>query len=94
MRSRCCPCACVYLCVCVSPLSLLDNGSVKVPLSLLGNGEVFYAVRVVSEESRRLVLPRISCFIYIYIIYMYYIVYMYEGFSDETRSGKEPYSRV
>jgi hypothetical protein len=53
MRSRCC------LCVCVSPLSLLGNGSVKVPLSLLGNGYVVYAV-LVSKESRRLVLPRTS----------------------------------
>jgi hypothetical protein len=57
MRSRCCPC----VCVCVSPLSLLGNGSVKVPLSLLGNGYVFYAVRVVSKESSRLLLARTSC---------------------------------
>jgi hypothetical protein len=31
-----------------------------IPLSLLGNGYVFYAVRVLSKESRRLVLPRCS----------------------------------
>jgi hypothetical protein len=30
----------VCVCVCVSPLSLLGNGSVKIPLSLLGNGSV------------------------------------------------------
>jgi hypothetical protein len=36
--------------------------SVKFPLSLLGNCYVFYAVHVVSKESRRLVLPRTSCF--------------------------------
>jgi hypothetical protein len=51
---------CVCVCLCI-PLSLLGNGSVKVPLSLLGNGYVFYAVRVVSKESRRLVLLRTSC---------------------------------
>jgi hypothetical protein len=74
VRSRCCPCVCV--CVCVSPLSLLGNGSVEdplsllgngsveVPLSLLGNGYVFYAVRTVSRESRQLVLPRTSCFLF------------------------------
>jgi hypothetical protein len=57
MRSRFCPCVCRCI-----PLSLLGNGSVKVPLSLLGNGYVFYAVRVVSKESRRLVLPITSFF--------------------------------
>jgi hypothetical protein len=60
MGSYCCPCV-----VCLSvypPLSLVGNGSVKVPLSLRGNGYAFYAVRVVSNESRRLVLPRTSCF--------------------------------
>jgi hypothetical protein len=62
MRSRYCP----YVCVCVRvsvypPLSLLGDGSVKIPLLLLGNGYVFYAVRVISKESRRLVLPRTFC---------------------------------
>jgi hypothetical protein len=28
------------LCVCVSPLSLVGNGSIKIPLSLLSNGSV------------------------------------------------------
>jgi hypothetical protein len=72
MRSRCWPCVRVCMFVCVSPLSFLGNGSAKVPLTLLGNGSVkvtlyllgngyvFYAVRVVSKESRRLVLPRTS----------------------------------
>jgi hypothetical protein len=66
----------VRACFCVSPLSLLGNGSVKlplsllgsglvkVPLSLLGNGYFFYAVRVLSKESRRLVFPRTSCLEY------------------------------
>jgi hypothetical protein len=66
MRPRCCPC--VFVCVSVHfPSSLLGDGSVKVPLSFLGNGYVFYAVRVVSKESRRLILLRTSscsnCFI-------------------------------
>jgi hypothetical protein len=54
------------VCVCVSPPppSLLENGSVKVPLSLPGNGSVFYVVRVISKESRRLVLPTASCVYY------------------------------
>jgi hypothetical protein len=38
MRSCCCLCVCARaLCM---PLSLLDNGPVKIPLSLLGNGSV------------------------------------------------------
>jgi hypothetical protein len=57
MKSLCCPCVYVY-----PSLSLLGNGSVKVPLSLLVNGYGFYAVRVVSKESRALVLLRTSCF--------------------------------
>jgi hypothetical protein len=32
--------ALLSVCVCVPPLSLLGNGSIKVPLSLLGNGSV------------------------------------------------------
>jgi hypothetical protein len=43
------------------PLPFLGNGSVKISLSLLGNGYVFNAVRVVSKESKRLVLARTSC---------------------------------
>jgi hypothetical protein len=56
---------CVYVCVFVSvyPLSLLGNGSVKVPLLFLVNRYVFYAVCFVSNESRRFVLPRASCYI-------------------------------
>jgi hypothetical protein len=33
-------CLCLRVCVCVSPLSLLSNGSVKISLSLLGNNSV------------------------------------------------------
>jgi hypothetical protein len=58
MRSRRCP----YVCVCASSITLLGNGSVKVALSLLGNGYFFHVVRIVSKESRLLVLHRISCF--------------------------------
>jgi hypothetical protein len=68
MRSRCCPCVCLFVCVSVYPhLSLLGNGSVKVPLSLLGNGYVFYAVGVVSKASRLLVLPRTSSYKLYYV---------------------------
>jgi hypothetical protein len=50
-----------------NPLSLLGNGSVKRTAATNTQatieellGVVFYAVRVVSKESRRLVLPRTS----------------------------------
>jgi hypothetical protein len=44
-------------------LSLLGNGSVNTFLRprRIVEGVVFYAVRVVSNESGRLVLPRTSC---------------------------------
>jgi hypothetical protein len=78
MRSRCCPCVCMCVCLhCVSPLSLLGNGSVKIPttsyvyyeIALLSvclplcphNCFVFYAVRAVTKKSWRLFLPRTSC---------------------------------
>jgi hypothetical protein len=67
----------VCVCLCV-PLSLLGNGSVKAPLLLLGNGYVLYAVRVVLKESRRLVLPRTSCF-YITVLnaaFIFCIIYI------------------
>jgi hypothetical protein len=60
MRSRCCPCVFVY-----PPISLLGNGSVNLSLTLLDNGYVFYAVPVVSKQSRRLVLPITSCCFYL-----------------------------
>jgi hypothetical protein len=41
------------------PLLLLGKNSVKTFPRLIG-GVVFYVVRVVLEESRRLVLPRTS----------------------------------
>jgi hypothetical protein len=52
------------LCVCI-PLSLLSNNSAKTfpqQRRIVGS-LVFYVVRVVSEESRRLVLPRTSCYL-------------------------------
>jgi hypothetical protein len=52
MRSRCCPC--VY--VCVSPLSLLGNGSVKIPLSLLGNGSVKVPLSLLGNGSVKIPL--------------------------------------
>jgi hypothetical protein len=51
MRSRCC------LCVCVSPLSLLSNGSVKISLSLLGNGSVKIPLSLLGKGSEE-TLPR------------------------------------
>jgi hypothetical protein len=47
----------------VHPPSLLGNGSVNMFPRQQGitGGVIFYAVRVVSKESRRLVLPRTSC---------------------------------
>jgi hypothetical protein len=53
-------CLCVCLCI---PLSLLGHILVKI-LPRQGRfvgGVVFYVVRVISKESRRLVVPRISC---------------------------------
>jgi hypothetical protein len=47
----------------VGLLSLLGNGSVnRIPrqLRIIG-GVVFYAICVVTKESKLLVLPRISC---------------------------------
>jgi hypothetical protein len=54
---------CLWVCVCI-PLSLLRNNSLKTfprQRRIVG-GVIFYAVRVVSKESRRSVLPRSSCF--------------------------------
>jgi hypothetical protein len=50
-----------WVCLCI-PLSLLGNNSVKTfPRPWRIVGVVFYAVRVVLKESRRLILFRISC---------------------------------
>jgi hypothetical protein len=53
----------LWVCLCI-PLSLLGNGSVNTfPLQRrIVEAVVFRAVRVVSRESRRLDLPRTSCF--------------------------------
>jgi hypothetical protein len=53
---------CLWICLCI-PLSLLGNNLVKTfPRQLRIVGDVvLYAVRVVSEESRGLVIPR-TCF--------------------------------
>jgi hypothetical protein len=48
------------------PLSFLGNNSVKTfprQRRIVG-GVVFYAVRLASKESMRVVLPRTSCFLY------------------------------
>jgi hypothetical protein len=67
----------VCVCLCIPP-SLLGNGSVKVLLSLLSNDYVFYAVRVVSKESRPLVLHKTSCEFLLLIqnISLYFIFYI------------------
>jgi hypothetical protein len=52
----------LWVCMCVPP-SLLGNNSVNTfprQRRIVG-GVVFYAVRVVSKQSRRLVLPRTPC---------------------------------
>jgi hypothetical protein len=85
MRSRCCPCVCVFLCVSgYPPLSMLGKSPLILSRQRLGKNShnflciswdhlaacvcphncfVFYAVRVVSKESRRLFLPRTSRFL-------------------------------
>jgi hypothetical protein len=57
------------VCVCgplFTPLSLLGNNSVKTfpQQGINVGGIVFYVVRVISKESRRLILPRTSCFFF------------------------------
>jgi hypothetical protein len=55
---------CLWVCLYTIPLSLLGDNSVKTFLRQrrIAEGVVFCAVRVVSKESRLLVLPRTSCF--------------------------------
>jgi hypothetical protein len=55
---------CLWICLYI-PLSLLGNNSVKsFPRKwIIVGGVVFYAVRVVSEERRRLVVLKTSCYI-------------------------------
>jgi hypothetical protein len=60
----------VCLCVCLRILlSFLGNNSVETfPRQQRIFGKfVFYAVRIISKESRRPVLPRISCFYILFI---------------------------
>jgi hypothetical protein len=68
---------CLWVCLCI-PLSLLGNISVKkFPRQRrIVRGVVLYAVRVVSKESRRLVLPRTSC--------MYIMCHLYFEFEVLT----------
>jgi hypothetical protein len=66
----------VDICVCASPYHLLGNGSVKNITAAMNTSNnrrtvgrvVFFAVRVVSDESRRLVLPRTSSLINLWIV--------------------------
>jgi hypothetical protein len=60
---------CLWVCLCI-PLSLLGNNSVKTSpwQRRIVGGVVFYAVCAVSKESRRLVLPRTSCFLKIIVV--------------------------
>jgi hypothetical protein len=46
-----------HVAVCVSPISLPDNGSVKIPLSLLGNGPVKIPLSLLGNGSVE-TLPR------------------------------------
>jgi hypothetical protein len=57
-----------------SPLLLLGNGSVNTSPRQLRNvgGVVFFAARVVSKESRLLVLPRPSFFIIYFYLFIAY----------------------
>lgn len=50
----------VYLCV---PPIVATQRTVSVPMSSPPNNFVFYAVRVISNESKRFVLTRTSCFL-------------------------------
>jgi hypothetical protein len=59
-------CVCVCVCMCIHPIVARHRVGRHVPASTntrnhrrIGGG-VFYAVRVLSKESRRLVLPRTS----------------------------------
>jgi hypothetical protein len=74
--SSVCVCVCVCVHVYVYTLLLLGSGSVK---HYRGNAYkcsswrivghiVFFAVRIISKESRRLVLPRTSCLILIFFL--------------------------
>jgi hypothetical protein len=58
MRLRRCP----FVCVGVSPLSLLGSGSVKVPLSLLGSGSVKVPLSLLGNGSVK--IPTTSCVYY------------------------------
>jgi hypothetical protein len=61
-NSRIVVCMCLRVCLSI-PLSLLRNNSVKTfPWQRRIVGVVFCAVRVLSKESRQLVLPRTFCF--------------------------------
>jgi hypothetical protein len=55
---------CLWVSLCIS-LSLLGNNSIKMftRQRIIVGSFVFYTVRVVSKESRRLVLPWTSCIV-------------------------------
>jgi hypothetical protein len=64
----------MWVCLCIHP-SLVGNSSINTfprQLRIVG-GVISYAVPVVSKESRRLVLPRTSCY---YEIGLYLLVRM------------------
>jgi hypothetical protein len=60
--------ACLWVCLCI-PLSLLGNNSVKKfpQQRRIVGGIIFYVGRVISNESRRLVLPKTSCLFMVYL---------------------------
>jgi hypothetical protein len=54
---------CLWVCLCILPSLLGNSSAYTFPRQrIIVGGVVFKPVRVVSKESRRLVLPRISCF--------------------------------
>jgi hypothetical protein len=62
----------VCVSICVSPLSLLGNGSVNTfprPRRIVV-GVVFYAFHIVSKESRRLVLPITFCYHFVSCLFL------------------------
>jgi hypothetical protein len=76
----------------VYPLSLLDNSVKTFPgqRRVVGGG-FFYSVRVVSKESRRLVLPRTSCFIIVQISDSYVHTYIRGGPNCWSLHREDPY---
>jgi hypothetical protein len=76
------------VCLCIS-LSLLGNNSVKIfpRQQIIFGGVVFCVVRVVSKESRLLVLPRTSCFEFV-LLFLSCSIPLFSFENDTMISGK------